>query len=144
MPGAGQGVWVQHAWIGARDPGSVEGDSAGEEVSLMAHHGVLPHVVVVLAEPFWRTACASLGEPPAGLRVHEHVSTGTAGFEKTASWHHVNRYIVEGRDGVQPLVLLRLFHPAAQKPSDETGLPRGTVRWLLAQPDFRAVVGLPG
>ena len=114
-----------------------------KELSLMAHHGVLPHVVVVLAEPFWRTACATLREPPAGLQVHEHVSTGTAGFEKTASWHHVNRHVVEGRDGVQPLVLLRLFHPAAQKPSDDKGLPRGTVRWLEAQPDFRAVVGLP-
>lgn len=113
------------------------------ELALMAEHGVLPHLIVVLAEPFWRIACRTFRAPPPGLRVHEHVSTGSAGFERSTCRHFVNRYVVQGEGGPQPLVLLRLYHPSAPKKRDRDGLPRGTVRWLAAQPDFRAVVGLP-
>ncbi len=114
-----------------------------KELALMAEHDVLPHLIVVLAQRFWGAGCRTFRTPPPGLQVHEHVSTGSAGFERSTCWHFVNRYVVQGQGDPQPLVLLRLYHPSAPKKRDQDGLARGTVRWLAAQPDFRAVVGLP-
>jgi hypothetical protein len=113
------------------------------EIELMAEHDVLPHVILVLAERFWGSACRSLRTPPAGLRVSEHQSTLSLGRGETPCLHLVNRYVVQGSGEPQPLLLVRLFHPSAPKRKDSSGLPRGTVRWLASQPDFRAVANLP-
>lgn len=115
-----------------------------QELDLMAQHGVLPHVIVVLGGLFWATACRTLSDPPEHLKVHEHVWTGSPGAEVPPgpSLHFVNRYEVEGSAGRHPLLLVRLYHPSARKRRDATGVPRGTAPWWLGQADFRFVAGL--
>jgi hypothetical protein len=115
------------------------------ELGLMARFGVFPHVVVVLGSRFWPTACRTFQGPLAFTAVHEHTWTGSVSIDMPAgpSLHFVNRYEVEVGDERQPVLLVRIYHPSARKPRDADGTPKGTVQWLLKQPDFRGVAGLP-
>ena len=71
-----------------------------EELQVMVQHGVFPHVILVLAEPFWRFACASFKQQVPGLEVLKHHWTG----RPSDAPHHVNRYAVEGGGARQPVV----------------------------------------
>lgn len=94
------------------------------ELDLMAKHAVLPHVVLVFGEPQWRHVWEPL---KAGhfdnFLVQKYQPAGEELF------HRCNSLSVLGTFGRQPVLLLRVTHPAAR-----------TDRWraaeLAAHPEF--------
>lgn len=98
------------------------------ELELMAAHGAMPHVVMIFGEPFWEHAWRTFSEsrlPSAPTRRKRHYPGPCL--------HHLNRYTLEvpTEPREHELLLVRLRHPAART-------KKGSVAWLLAQPDFHA------
>lgn len=104
------------------------------ELALMAEHGAMPHVVMIFGEPFWEHAWRTFSEEHVGA-----VTTRRAQHFPGTCLHHVNRYTLAlpSEANAHELLLVRVRHPAART-------RRGSVAWLLAQPDFRvATTGGP-
>lgn len=119
------------------DPGVFEQhhDQWHQELQVLAQHGVLPHLLVVFGLPSWPTAWQAFCPSPAGTRsglaVRNYQTT------RGPSQHRANRISIElGDDQEHELLLVRLRHPSGRTPI-------GSPSWLLRQPDFRALVGLP-
>ncbi len=96
----------------------------------MADHGVLPHVVAIIGDPFWGRACDS-------FRNGSFTRMKTKKYEwcKGSCLHYVNRVTLD-TGGEHVLLLLRLRHPASRR---ATGSPK----WLSQQPEFSAMLTAP-
>lgn len=98
-----------------------------QEVDLLAEHGALPNLIVIFGAQFWPHACASFKPPHSDnykhLRVLEYQhATGPC-------LRFANRLTLQGANGRQTTLLVRLRHPSAR-----TNV--GSARWLLAQEEF--------
>jgi hypothetical protein len=106
------------------------------ELEAMAEYGVLPHLLIVLGSQIWGTIWRSL-HPSHGL-VSDHFKIAaykTCGGKDDPCYHHANRIVLSVKERPHTIILVRLTHPAAQ--DDRRG------KWLLAQPNFRILAGLP-
>lgn len=101
-------------------------DQWRDELDAMADNGVLPHVVAILGDPFWKYACDSFRLTPPFRRF----SVKAYRWCKAASLHFANRVTLEMNGRNQELLLVRLRHPAGRSRS-------GSPKWLFEQEDFR-------
>lgn len=104
-------------------------DQWRDELDAMAELDVLPHVIVIIGEPFWPFACDAFRVGAAFERFdvvrYEH--------GKGSCLHYSNRVVLRSSKGEHELLLLRLRHPAARSST------MGSPQWLLAQPEMRAL-----
>jgi hypothetical protein len=103
-------------------------DQWHDELDVMAEHGVLPHIIAIVGEPFWPFACKSFQTDGAFKRFR----TASYKWCKGSCRHFLNGIVLDGPSGKHELLLLRLRHPAGRAPT-------GSPKWLLDQPEFRAM-----
>ncbi len=97
------------------------------ELDLMARFDVLPDLIVVFGRPFWPHACDSFR--PSEVRPFNHLRVLDYQHAPGPCLHFVNRLCLAGRTSKRDVLLVRMRHPSART-------ARGSVEWLLAQPDF--------
>lgn len=102
------------------------------EVELMAEHAVLPHLILIFGLPFWEHACAALDVGSSALGSAKIVTCGRA--DGTCE-RFARRVRIRTDGGDHELLLVRMRHPSGRTPV-------GSAKWLLAQPEFRALAGL--
>ncbi len=106
-----------------------------DELRTMAAHGALPHLVVVFGARAWWPTCSVLLElcedprEPAFVRYEPRETTSPL-------FHRLNVITVAAGATHRPCVVVRLDHPASR--------PRWTAARMLADAEFRAVIGAAG
>jgi hypothetical protein len=112
-------------------------DDWHQELDLMADHGVLPHLVVVLGEQIWDLMWRSFYPEGAESVSHKHfaVTEYECCDESAECFHYANRVTVAVKKTTHTLLLVRMSHPAAFQDR--------RAYWLLGQPEFRRLAGLP-
>lgn len=98
-----------------------------QELETMAMHGVMPHLIVALGTQVWDPAWRSLH--PEAEFAPEHFSVESYQTCGDPCFHHANLITVNVGGRKQPILLVRMTHPAAQ------GNRRAG--WLLGQEAFR-------
>lgn len=102
-----------------------------DELDAMADHSVLPHVIAIIGDPFWKRACDSFRTGAfARMRLKRYESCSES------CRHYVNRITLDIGGAEHVLLLLRLRHPASRR---ATGSPR----WLAQQSEFKEMVAAP-
>ncbi len=102
------------------------------ELEAMATHGVMPHLIVVLGSQVWANIWQSL-HPKKGF-ASEHFTVDAYQTCGDPCFHHANLITVSVGGRKQPILLVRMTHPAAQ------GDRRAA--WLLGQVAFRDLAQL--
>ncbi len=101
-----------------------------EELSLLARHDVLPHIIVGLGDQVWPHLWqAFYGERfvPTDFDITDYKSCA----DDAPAHHHVVR-TGAGRNGKsQPVLLVKFHHPSAYPKEPKRA------EWLLARPEFR-------
>ncbi len=96
----------------------------------MAAHGVLPHVIAILGDPFWSRACASFRSGTfAQIRLKQYEAC------QGSCLHYVNRLTLDVGGPEHVLLLLQLRHPASRR-------AMGSPKWLAQQPEFTAMLAV--
>lgn len=106
-----------------------------QELDVMAEHGVLPHLIVVLGSQIWEVMWRTL-HPTHGM-ASEHFTVDdyrTCGGRGSPCYHHANLITLAIGERKHSLLLVRLTHPAAQG--------NRHAKWLLEQEAFRELVQL--
>lgn len=98
-----------------------------DELDAMAEHGVLPHVIAIIGDPFWSRACDSFRNS-----TFSRMKTKQYQWCKGPCLHYVNRITLDAGGGEHDLLLVRLRHPASRR---ATGSPK----WLSQQVEFSAL-----
>jgi hypothetical protein len=104
------------------------------ELHALADPHVLPHVIIIFGNPFWEHAWQA-------FHPNHHDWTGAVRVTSFRSaggdvLHRANRVALDAGGQPHDLLLVKLRHPAGRS-------REGSVRWLLARPAFRELVGLP-
>ena len=99
-----------------------------DELDAMAEHGVLPHVIAIIGDPFWGRACDS-------FRTSSFARMKTKHYEwcKGSCLHYANRITLDAGGIEHTLLLVRLRHPASRR---ATGSPK----WLSQQAEFAGLM----
>ena len=106
------------------------------ELDVLARHGVLPHLIVVLGEQVWETAWQAFHKDHDRPRAFEVVEYTTPGVFEDPIHHHANRLVLKTGDTTQTTLLVRYHHPSKWGPDQKRA------EWLLAEPKFRELARL--
>lgn len=103
-------------------------DQWHDELDAMAEHGVVPHVIAIIGDPFWSRACNSFRDGAFARMTPKQYE-----WCKGSCLHYVNRVTLDVGGAEHVLLLVRLRHPASRR---ATGAPK----WLAQQPELRAML----
>ena len=107
-----------------------------QELDVLARHGVLPHLIVVLGEQVWETAWQAFHEDHRRSGAFEVVEYTTPGEFEDPIHHHANRLLLKTGDTTQSTLLVRFHHPSKWGPDQKRA------DWLLDEPKFRELARL--